>query len=106
MNMEHTPSPSTPTETPWQELTTRLQDPLQGPAERQRLLTRLHTLQAQLRAQAEQGLPATAYASLGAARQAVDAALQILDRLPTAGANAHASSGPAHSPVFSKGEPQ
>ncbi len=99
--MTHTPTP--PTGAPAQELATRLQDPLQGPAERQRLFARLHTLQAQLRAQADQGLPATAYTSLDAARQAVNAALQILDRLPTTGMDA--STGPAHVPVFSKGEP-
>ena len=99
--MTHTPN--TPTGAPAQELATRLQDPLQGPVERQRLFARLQTLQAQLRAQADQGLPATAYTRLVAAHQAVDAALQILDRLPTTGMDA--STGPMHVPVFSKGEP-
>jgi hypothetical protein len=98
--MKHMPTKTVGAVQP--ELATRLQDPQSGPVERLRVLNRLHALQTQLRRQADRGFSATAYARLEAARQAVDAALQILDKVPTCGGDV--STGPAHTPVFSKGE--
>lgn len=87
-----------------QELSTRLSDPVHGQAERTRLRAHLQNLQAQLRAQAKRGLPIATYAQHRAARQAVDAALNILDKVSTGFSDPDASTtaGPIQSPVFFK----
>ena len=69
------------------EMAVRLNDPVHGQAERIRLRLHLQNLQAQLRAQAESGLPVATYAQLQAARQAVDAAPRL--RAPGASPSPH-----------------
>lgn len=86
------------------EMAVRLNDPVHGQAERIRLRLHLQNLQAQLRAQAESGLPVATYAQLQAARQAVDAALNILSQVSAGFSDPDAgmAAGPIPSSVFFK----
>jgi hypothetical protein len=88
----------------WQELTVRLNDPMLGPAERSRLRQHLQGLQLRLRAQADSGLPTDTYSQHRAARQAVDAALNILSQVTSGFSDPDAGTtvGPVQSPVFKK----
>ncbi|MEK7346559.1 MAG: hypothetical protein AAB176_12795 [Pseudomonadota bacterium] len=90
--------------TDWQELTVRLSDPVHGQAERHRLQLHLQNLQARLRAQAESGLPTAPYTQHQAARQAVDAALNILGKVSPdlSSRQAGPAAGPVQSPDFFK----
>lgn len=86
------------------EMATRLNDPDHGQAERIRLRLHLQNLQAQLRAQAESGLPVATYAQLQAARQAVESALNILSKVSAGFSDPDAgmAAGPIPSSVFFK----
>jgi hypothetical protein len=88
----------------WQELTVRLNDPVLGPSERTRIRQHLQSLRVRLRAQADSGLPIDTYAQHRAARQAVDAALNILSQVTSSFSDPDAGTtvGPVQSPVFLK----
>jgi hypothetical protein len=91
-------------DSPWQELTHRLNDPVHGQGEFLRINEQLQTLQTKLRAQSEIGLSNDAYAQHQAARQAVDAALNILQKIAPAlsASPSGMATGPAQSPDFFK----